>query len=171
MATPSSPPNAIISVLLLLRTPELSDRPFSSGGIQVSTVAAASSGLFARANGSQNSTSTGEDSLNLESTRTAIALGDRRTPARNSELRSMPCASINSPHPEHPRLIHPGVACPGYRIWRLAAGNRARSILFVLVANAALSYRGIRSPTENTVSENLMPPVPNRRLGAVRMSA
>ena len=120
---------------------EPSGLSLSSGGIQVSTVAAANSGLFARANGSQNSTSTGEDSLNLESTRTAIALGDRRTPARNSELRSMPCASINSPHPEHPRLIHPGVACPDCRIWRRAAGNPARSVLFVLVANACVSDR------------------------------
>ncbi len=63
-------------------------------------------------------------------------MGDRRPTARNSELRSMPCASDNSPHPEHPRLIHPGGACRDCRIWRLAPGNPTRSILFVLVANA-----------------------------------
>ena len=68
---------------------------------------------------------------------------DRRPTARADQLRRIPCASDNSLHPEHPRFIHSGGACPDCRIWRLAAGNRARSILFVLVANAEAERQAV----------------------------
>ena len=77
-----------------------------------------------------------------QGTRTATALGDRRPTASNHQLRSMPYAPDNSPAHEHPRLIYFGVACPDCRIWRLAEAYRARSLLFVLVANACVCDGG-----------------------------
>ncbi len=75
---------------------------------------------------------------------------DRRPTARADQLRRIPCASDNSPAQEHPRLIHPGAACPGRRLWRLAQPNRARFVYSLswlrTPASATAEIRSVLEP-------------------------